>query len=56
MAKLCWNMQADNLHVMTPELDASAQTKREVVSAAVKIYDTMGWFDPVTSAVKLLMQ
>ena len=52
-----WNTHSDMLHVSTPAqgLD-KLSTKREIASAAVQVFDILGWFAPTVVWVKILLQ
>lgn len=52
-----WDTAADMLHITTPELnDTEIPTKWQVLSDIARTFDALGWFSPVTIALKILLQ
>jgi len=52
-----WDTVFDTLHVSVPSIELNKPpTKREVASAAARVFDVLGWFAPAVVWVKILLQ
>ena len=52
-----WDSATDTFHLAVPDIHhLQHPTKREVASSVARLYDSLGWFAPVTLQVKLLLQ
>ena len=55
--RIYWDTVSDNMHVSVPSVDSKTNpTKREVASAAAKVFDALGLFAPAVAWVKVLLQ
>ena len=52
-----WDTKKDLFHIATPSLtNIDIPTKRQVTSAASRVYDVLGWFSPAVLQMKILLQ
>ena len=52
-----WKTLTDTLHISVPLIDIQGSpTKREVASAAARVFDVLGWFAPAVVWIKILLQ
>ena len=52
-----WKTLTDTLHISVPLIDIQrSPTKREVASAAARVFDILRWFVPTVVWIKILLQ